>query len=229
MKPRFVAAILALILFCGVSLSSAPRTVAFTALGRMTPLPVPSRPFPEFLLLPASPAPPEAGGEAPEETGDTASYAEAQRRFLSGHPYGSILTRSAERHGLDSLLLAAMVDVESSGSPRAVSPQGAQGLMQVSLDTARDLGSKGDLLDPSTNVEVGSRYLCDLLRGFHGDLELSLAAYNAGPAAVQRHNGIPPYPETREYVRRVLNRYRELHEEMGGERTGKSAEVVGTR
>lgn len=230
MKPRFAIAILAMILFCGVSLSSAPaQNAAFSALRRMTPLPIPCRPLPAPLpLLPDLPRRPLAAAEL-HRPSVGAPLVDSQRRFLSGLPYGAILTLSAERHGLDSLLLAAMVDVESGSSARAVSPQGAQGLMQVKSTTARELGSRGDLLDPYTNVEAGSHYMSDLLRDFHGDLGLSLAAYNAGPSAVQRHNGIPPYRETRDYVRRVLGRYRELQVEMTGERPGNRMEIAGTR
>ncbi len=139
--------------------------------------------------------------------------AEMRRRILSTLPYGSIIARSAERNRVDSLLLAAMVDVESGFAASAVSPQGARGLMQVRPSTAHAVGHQGDLLDPHTNVEVGCRYLGSLLQDFKGDVELSLAAYNAGPAAVLRHKGIPPYRETREYVKKVMDRYEGLQRE----------------
>jgi soluble lytic murein transglycosylase-like protein len=230
MKPRLAVAIVAMILSCGFSLSSAPaQNAAFSTLRRITPLPIPCRPLPA--PLPLLPDLPRRSLPVSELRPAAAGFpiVDSQRRFLSGMPYGAILTLSAERHGLDSLLLAAMVDVESGFSVRAVSPQGAQGLMQVIRSTAREMGSKGDLLDPYTNVEAGSHYMSDLLRDFHGDLGLSLAAYNAGPSAVQRHKGIPPYRETRDYVRRVLGRYRELQVEMTGERAGNHSETVGSR
>ena len=112
----------------------------------------------------------------------------------------------AARHGLDARLVAAVIWVESSGDPKAVSRKGAQGLMQLMPETARRLGVT-DALDPSENVEGGTQYLKRQLEDHHGDLSLALAAYNAGPQAVARYGGVPPYPETQKYVRRVLDLY----------------------
>lgn len=139
---------------------------------------------------------------------------ESRRAFLEDLPYGSALAEAAERHGVDGLLLAAVVDVESGFSPRAVSPRGAVGLMQILPSTGRAQGVEGDLLDPRVNVDAGSRYLRGLVELYGGDLELALAAYNAGPAAVTRHAGVPPFRETREYVRKVLARYERYQQEM---------------
>lgn len=133
---------------------------------------------------------------------------DARRRFLYGIPYGSAITLAAERSGVDGLLVAAVVSVESHYRPGAVSPKGAQGLMQIRPLVAEAYGAS-DLFDPYVNVEVGSRYLSSLIKDYDGDLELALAAYNAGPAAVARYGGIPPYRETREYVRKVLDRFEE--------------------
>lgn len=132
--------------------------------------------------------------------------AEERRRFLRDFPFGTTMARMAERHRLDGLLLVSVVETESRFRPEAVSPRGAVGLMQVLPSTAEAYGAK-DLFDPHVNLDVGSRYLRRLIDVYDGDLELALAAYNAGPAAVERHRGIPPYRETREYVRRVLARY----------------------
>ncbi len=132
---------------------------------------------------------------------------EAQRRFLHRVPYGSAIARAAERNHVDGLLLAAIVAVESDFSAHAVSPQGALGLMQVIPELAADYGVKGDLLDPYVNVEVGSRFVGGLIKDYKGDLERTLAAYNAGPGAVDRYKGIPPYAETRSFVRDVLAQY----------------------
>lgn len=132
---------------------------------------------------------------------------EARRRFLRHLPYGTALAVAAERHHVDGLLLAAIVEVESDFSARAVSPQGALGLMQVIPDVAQDYGVTGDLLDPYVNVEVGSRYVGGLLKDYKGNLEMALAAYNAGPGVVDRYKGIPPYAETRSFVRDVLAQY----------------------
>lgn len=132
---------------------------------------------------------------------------EARRRFLHRFPYGAAIAVAAERRHVDGLLLAAIVEVESDFSARAVSSQGAMGLMQVIPDVAQDYGVTGDLLDPYVNLDVGSRYVGGLLKDYKGDLEMALAAYNAGPGVVDRYKGIPPYAETRSFVRDVLAQY----------------------
>lgn len=114
---------------------------------------------------------------------------------------------AARRHGLDPELVLAVIAVESAFQVKAVSPKGAQGLMQLMPGTARDLGVR-DPLDPAANLDGGSRYLGALLTLYGGDVQRALAAYNAGPQAVKRHKGIPPYKETRDYVRKVLRRYK---------------------
>ncbi len=139
---------------------------------------------------------------------------EAQRRVLLGLPYGTAISLAAERHRVDGLLLAAIVAVESGFAPGAVSPKGAKGLMQVRTAVGRAYGVD-DLFDPYANVDVGSRYFGSLLAEYGGDLELTLAAYNAGPAAVARYGGVPPYRETRQYVRKVLARYEEYGRRAG--------------
>jgi hypothetical protein len=142
------------------------------------------------------------------EAGSDTFRRDSQRRFLNGMPYGSAISLAAERHKVDGLLLAAMVATESGFTPRAVSPRGALGLMQVTPEIGEAYGAQ-DLFDPYVNVDVGSRYLHSLLKDFDGDLERALAAYNAGPAAVARYRGVPPYAETRSYVREVMERYAE--------------------
>jgi len=110
---------------------------------------------------------------------------------------------SASRHGLDPLLVHAVVRVESGYDARAVSPKGAAGLMQLMPATARRY-DVADRFDPAANVEGGVRYLRDLFALFGGDRRLALAAYNAGEGAVLRHGRrIPPYPESQAYVKRV--------------------------
>jgi soluble lytic murein transglycosylase-like protein len=102
--------------------------------------------------------------------------------------------------------------VESANRPQARSPKGALGLMQIMPATGARYGVKKpqDLLDPATNIDVGTRYLRDLHQLFDGQMELVLAAYNAGEGAVKRHgNRIPPYRETQDYVRKVLRLYRD--------------------
>jgi hypothetical protein len=131
---------------------------------------------------------------------------EARRRLLAGMPYGDDIDRAAGANQLDSFLVAAMVEAESSFRPLAESPKGAIGLMQLMPGTALEMGVE-DPGHPSENIEAGSRYLSRLLRQFDGDLVLALAAYNAGPSWVARFDDVPPFPETTRYVEKVLRLY----------------------
>jgi soluble lytic murein transglycosylase-like protein len=121
--------------------------------------------------------------------------------------YEPIVQQAARRHGLSPQLIRAVITVESAGDPRARSPRQAKGLMQLTDSTAGMLGVT-DVWDPQQNIDAGARYLRRLLDRFDGNLEHALAAYNAGPTTVQRYGGTPPYPETRAYVKRVLEHYR---------------------
>lgn len=137
---------------------------------------------------------------------------EAARELPESVPprWRELVARTAREHGLDAALLHAIIMVESNYDAAAVSPKGAVGLMQVLPQTAARFGV-GDLRDPAQNLRAGALYLKTLLELFDRDLELVLAAYNAGEGAVMRHgNAIPPYAETRSYVPRVLARYRDL-------------------
>lgn len=116
-------------------------------------------------------------------------------------PYGAIIDRMSAEHGVDALLVRAVIQVESAYQERARSRKGAMGLMQLMPETARQY-AVADPYDPVANIEAGITHLGSLLD--HLPLELALAAYNAGEAAVQRFHGIPPYPETRQYVARIL-------------------------
>ncbi|MFQ5538945.1 MAG: lytic transglycosylase domain-containing protein [Candidatus Binatia bacterium] len=121
-------------------------------------------------------------------------------------PVRNMIISSAGRLSVDPALVEAIVAVESAFDPRALSPKGAMGLMQLMPQTASRYGVS-DPFDPQENLTGGIRYLRDLLRLFDGDLPQVLAAYNAGENAVLRYRGLPPYRETRDYVRKVLARY----------------------
>jgi soluble lytic murein transglycosylase-like protein len=129
-----------------------------------------------------------------------------QNARLSTADLHEMLTNAGQQHNLDVDLLASLVKAESGGNPRAVSRAGAQGLMQLMPETAADLGVN-DSFVPSENVRGGTAYLDWLLSRYHDNLALALAAYNAGPAAVDKYHGIPPYHETRVYVARVIHEF----------------------
>ena len=133
--------------------------------------------------------------------------------LLARLPYGEQISAAARRHRLDALLLAAMVEAESGFDPDVVSPRGAVGLLQVMPEMAAGYGVE-DASDPLVNLDLGARYFSGLLRRFDGDVELALAAYNAGPGAVHRWGGVPPYGETNRFIERVLGRYAEHHLEL---------------
>ncbi len=125
---------------------------------------------------------------------------------LSGTDLREMLARAGQQHNLDVDLLASVVKAESNGNARAVSRAGAEGLMQLMPTTASRLGVTNSFA-PDQNVQGGSTYLDALLTRYHDNLALALAAYNAGPQAVDRYHGIPPYRETRAYVARVIHEF----------------------
>jgi soluble lytic murein transglycosylase-like protein len=131
-------------------------------------------------------------------------------RTYSARPFSSEVAAASSAAGIDPALVHAVIDVESSYNPLALSPKGAIGLMQVMPDTGKRYGVM-NLYRPDANLLAGTRYLSYLLRTFDGQLTLALAAYNAGEGAVLKHGRrVPPYPETTLYVPRVLARYRAL-------------------
>ncbi len=143
------------------------------------------------VLPPVVPRDGESTASLPAPTGEAAAR------------FDDLVRAAAAREGLDPSLVRAVVRAESNFDPQAVSPAGAKGLMQLTDATARSLGVT-DVFDPAQNVAAGTRYLKQLLTRFGGDLPRALAAYNAGPGAVEQFGGVPPFTETEQYVRRVL-------------------------
>jgi soluble lytic murein transglycosylase len=127
--------------------------------------------------------------------------------------YDGLIGLTAREHQVQPALVKAVIAAESNFDSGAVSRKGAQGLMQLMPQTAEQLGVS-DPFQPSDNVRGGTRYLRSMLDRY-GDLSRALAAYNAGPTAVDRYGGVPPYPETRDYVAKVLNYYRAYHGDFG--------------
>jgi hypothetical protein len=137
----------------------------------------------------------------PQQTASAA--APAGGAALAGVPYADLFSRAASRYGVDPSVLAAMASQESGFNSQAVSPAGAQGLMQFMPATAKGLGVNA--MDPNSAIDGAARYLSSLTKQF-GSTDLALAAYNAGPGTVSKYGGIPPYTETQNYVRSVLSK-----------------------
>ena len=158
-----------------VHLTNAPTDPRYRRLGIAPPRPSPAPPVVVASLMPVR-TPPSIGAQ---------------------------IRDAAERHGLSEQLVTAVIRVESGFNPRAVSPKGAQGLMQLMPATASQLGVR-NVFDVAENIDGGVRHLRGLIERFDNNIPLALAAYNAGERAVQQHGGIPPYPETEQYVARIL-------------------------
>jgi hypothetical protein len=146
----------------------------------------------------------------------------SQGRQVRSDEIDTVIEEAASRHNVDPNLVRAIVKVESNFNPRAVSHKGAMGLMQLMPATARSLNVSNPF-DPHQNVEAGVRHFRHLLNNFNGDVSLSLAAYNAGQGAVERNGGIPPYRETRNYVRQITDLYANGGGNMTVATTGKRA------
>jgi len=140
---------------------------------------------------------------APRLAGQSAGFREPDS---PGTSISELVDAAAKQYDVDPLLVHSVIEVESGYNPKAVSPKGAQGLMQLMPSTAKGLGVQNSF-DPRQNIEAGVRHLRQLTEQYGGDLRLALAAYNAGAGAVSRYNTIPPYPETLNYVYQVGKRY----------------------
>jgi soluble lytic murein transglycosylase-like protein len=141
-----------------------------------------------------------------ESNGQLSGALDSSNSSGSYTSYEEVIRSASDRHNIDADLIRAVIKVESDFNSVARSNKGAMGLMQLMPDTAR-LHKVMDVFDPTDNIEGGVRHLKLLLSRYQGDLELSLAAYNAGIKAVEKYGGIPPFSETKEYVRRVLSFY----------------------
>jgi soluble lytic murein transglycosylase-like protein len=155
----------------------------------------------ETVTLPVEPQP-----SAPATAASPSSATSRPSDHLSDEDLRAMLTQAGAAYDIDPDLLASVVRQESGGHPHAVSRAGAQGLMQLMPGTAADEGV-ADSFAPGENIRGGTDYLNQMLNRYHNNLVLALAAYNAGPAAVDRWHGIPPYSETRAYVARVIHEY----------------------
>jgi len=126
------------------------------------------------------------------------------------HP---IIIQAADRHRIDPALIKAIILAESEYNPRAISKKGARGLMQLMPRTASELGVK-DAFDPELNIDAGVKYFKQLLDRFDGNIELALAAYNAGSKKVRKYRGVPPFKETKHYIKKVFNYYEYYKKKM---------------
>jgi len=141
-------------------------------------------------------------GYTPTEDVDFSYVGNAKTLMARLEEYEPIIELASKKYGVDSSLIKAVITQESYGNPRAVSPVGAKGLMQLMDETAKALGVKNSF-NPTENIMGGTRYLRDMLQKY-GDTKLALAAYNAGPGNVDKYNGIPPFKETQNYVKKVM-------------------------
>ena len=142
------------------------------------------------------------GSAAPTVSASAVGATAGVSELPAGTPYAAEITAAAKKHGVDPALLVGLVKQESNFNPNAGSPAGAQGLTQLMPATAASLGVT-NVHDPAQALDGGAKYLRQQLDRFGGDVARALAAYNAGPGAVERFGGVPPYAETQDYVRKV--------------------------
>jgi len=162
--------------------------------------------------------------EAPDPPADPARVAARQPAGFPGRPktdLNEVVDQASGRYRLDPDLVNSVIKAESGFNVRAVSPKGAQGLMQLMPGTASQLGVP-NAFDPEANVDGGTRYLRELLERYNFDMVKALAAYNAGPQRVEQFGGVPPYRETRAYVARIVkdfNRKKDAQQKAAGQNT----------
>lgn len=199
----------------GPPIAASPTGAVNTA-AASAPIPTQAPPSTQPQVQPTTQSP--APAPIPKETAQTAPKAadpapvetllplDFEEHGVPESPFGNLIYEMAGRYAINPYLVAAVVEVESSFNPRAVSRKGAHGLMQLLPATARRFGvnRRKDLFDPAKNIEAGVRYLKWLSDRFSGDAARVLAAYNAGEGAVDRFGGVPPYRETRNYVTRIF-------------------------
>jgi soluble lytic murein transglycosylase-like protein len=158
----------------------------------------------------------------PEEVFHSAPLAETAKA-----PYRDLIQAAASRYSVDADLITSVIAAESNFDPKAISRRNARGLMQLLPETAARLGVK-NIFDPSDNIDGGTRYLRDLLQRYRNDLALTLAAYNAGPDRVRQYGTVPPFPETRSYVRRVKTAYAKRKSTMPTQQSPAQPSTVAT-
>ncbi len=137
---------------------------------------------------------------------NTAAGAAQDSDYSTKSKIKELISRVSQKHGVDEKLVNALVNQESGFNPKAKSKVGAMGLMQLMPSTAKGLGVTNPM-DPEQNVEGGVKYLKSMLNKYNGNIILALAAYNAGPGAVDKYDGVPPYKETQNYVKSILANY----------------------
>lgn len=145
----------------------------------------------------------DSTGEAQESETETPSQSSTEQKGQGETKYNQLILSMSGKYGIDPSLIREVVEAESSYDPNALSSSGAQGLMQLMPGTAASYGVT-DPYDPIQNLDGGTHFLRDLLNRFNGNTQLALAAYNAGPGAVDKYQGIPPYQETQNYVKKIM-------------------------